>query len=117
GRDREGAGPVGACAAEVRGLVERGEVRAQARDEGVEVSAGRALGAADGAREVRRLRLPRNVYLARREFHPGEKFCAAASEIRGLVGGGEVGAESRHEVISGAAYDPLGASGRAREVL
>src|SRR5262245_66260515 len=65
-RDREVLRSVGVCAAEVRGLVERGEVGAQARDDRVGASAGRALGAADGAREVRGVRLPREVYVARR---------------------------------------------------
>src|SRR5262249_58417150 len=99
-RDREILRSVVVCAAEVRGLVERGEVRAQARDERVGASAGRALGAADGAREVRGVRLPRNVYVARRESNGDGKVAAqqsarraAASEIRGLVERGQVGAE------------------------
>src|SRR5262247_383580 len=62
-RDREVLRCVDACAAEVRGLVERGEVRAQPRDKRVAASAGHALGTADGAREVRRVRHARKVYV------------------------------------------------------
>src|SRR5439155_12390330 len=50
-RDREGLGPIEeAGATEVGGLVERGEARVQARDEGVPAAPGGALGATAGAR-------------------------------------------------------------------
>src|SRR5262245_8964796 len=66
-RDPEGERPVVETAAEIGGLVERGEVRGQPRDERVGSTAESALGAADGAREIGGLRLPRNVHLVRRE--------------------------------------------------
>src|SRR5439155_19214325 len=51
-RNREGAGSIEAAAAEVGRLVERGQARVQARDEGVN-AAGGALGATAGARDAR----------------------------------------------------------------
>src|SRR5262245_47505295 len=54
-------------AAEVGGLVDRGQGQVQPRDEGVVVTAENGLGTADGAREVGGIREPGNVHLARRE--------------------------------------------------
>src|SRR5262249_39808118 len=83
--DHECPRPVVETAAEVGGLVERGEVRGQPRDEGGGSTAEGGLGAADGAREVGRFCLPRNVHLARRELNREGNILPTAPEVRCLV--------------------------------
>src|SRR5204862_167344 len=82
-RDREGVGCIAAAAAEVGGLVERGQARVQPRDEGVGAAAEGALGAAAGAREVGGTREAGDVNLARRrrDREGVGSIAAAAAEV------------------------------------
>src|SRR5262249_40371326 len=113
--DRERERRVAAWTAQIRGLVERGEARAQTRDERVEVTCQSRLNAVAGVGEVGGSREPR----ALRTGHgglPREEVLGAAPEIGGLVQRGQVGVQSRHETIVDADKGALGAPARAGKV-
>src|SRR5262245_30867973 len=127
-RDREAERQrrvVVSVAAEVRGLLERGKARVQARDEPVEDAAAEGvLGPAGRAREIGGLRRARDVDVAgrRRDRERAHTFAAptyadeAAPEVGRLLERRQAGIQARHEGVRVATQRALRSPVRAREV-
>src|SRR5262249_60114042 len=116
GLDREGG--VLCEAAEVRGLVQRGQVGAQSRHETINAAAEGALRAPARAGKVLGKRASGDVNLARRRSDR-ERFrliVTAAAQVRRLLEGGQAAIEARDVRVERTTRGALGTPARAREV-
>ncbi len=116
--DRHRAEVVRIRAAEIRRLNQGRERRVEPRHEPVEASEGGRLRAALDAGEIRRLRLPRRVDLARSRVdrHRDDAVLVDAAEVRGPVQPRQRRVEARDESVGVSVEFGLRAAGGAGEI-
>src|SRR5262249_14772300 len=95
------SGGIGVTAAEIRGLLQGGEVRVQSRHETIDVTAEGALGASARAGKVRRPRAPDDVNVTRRWYDRERlgSFVIAAAQVRRLLERCQVAVQARDERV------------------